>query len=233
MANKIGRDFLNDVQRLEDEASAQESYSSWRLDQKLFDIAMIDLWEVPRADLFFGEQTIQDSVVIGDVFVFVPVSKDSCMEIEKWKVVGLGVVKSAEVLAQPDEVTVQHNWQKVSIIVFSYDFSMHGFAEVVADLFLNGVERLRWTLLLVKKDIGIFVLLKFELSFKRFIFSTEAVFLDTWDFDFLDKLVVKTVPFAVRVDERKIMTSFWSTRVNHCTSQIVGVILVWQVFSSS
>lgn len=56
---------------------------------------------------------------------------------------------------------------------------MHGFAEVVADLFLNGVERLRWTLLLVKKDIGIFVLLKFELSFKRFIFSTEAVFLDT------------------------------------------------------
>lgn len=58
MANKIGRDFLNDVQRLEDEASAQESYSSWRLDQKLFDIAMIDLWEVPWADLFFGEQTI-------------------------------------------------------------------------------------------------------------------------------------------------------------------------------
>jgi hypothetical protein len=179
---------------------------------------MIDLREEPRADFFFGQQTVKDAVVIGQIVVFVSVSKDCCVEIEKRKVIGLRRIKCTKVLAQPDEVTVKHNRQKVSIIIFSYNFPMHSLTEVIVDLFLDSMEWLRWILFLVKEYIGIFVFLKFELSFKRFVFSSETIFLDPWHFNFLDKFVVKTVPFGIRVDEGKVMASFWSARVNHRTS---------------
>ncbi len=130
MTYKMLRDFLHHRESLEDEAGANESCRPGSFDEELFGELMINLRQVPEADLFLGEETIENSVVIGYMLIFVPVSQDNCMEVQQRELVGLSAFDGTEVLTQPDEVAIEHDRQEICIRVITDDIFFHFFIEL-------------------------------------------------------------------------------------------------------
>jgi hypothetical protein len=70
---------------------------------------MVHLAEIPFADFFLFQQTIDYPIIVRNIFVFVAVSEDDCVEIEKGKFVRPFGLKCADILAQTDEVAIEHD----------------------------------------------------------------------------------------------------------------------------
>ena len=82
---------------------------------------------------------------------------------------------------------------------------------------------LRGILFFVEKNICIFELLEFEVALLTFILASEPVFLNSWVFSLLDKLIVEAKPLAVLKDKGVVVAAFWGSWVDNHSSQIVHV----------
>lgn len=82
MRNNIFRYNFHIFKSLDDQAGASKSNYSWRFHQKLSEEAMVHLAEIPLADFFLLQQTIDYPIIVRNVFVFVTVPEDYCVEVE-------------------------------------------------------------------------------------------------------------------------------------------------------
>lgn len=61
--------------------------------------------------------------------------------------------------------------------------------------------------LLIKENISIFVFLKLELSLTCLVLTSVSIFLNLLRADFINKLIIETVPFICRFCERIVMSA--------------------------
>lgn len=94
---------------LNDQTCANISDHSWRLDQKLSEKSMIHLFQVPFALRFIFQVSTDYPIKVGNMLVFILISKYNSMEVEHGKLEALFIFKTANIMGQPDKVIIKYD----------------------------------------------------------------------------------------------------------------------------
>lgn len=73
------------------------------------------------------------------MLLLVPISQHNRMKVQKRELISLAVLQDTEILDQPNETSIQHHRQEISIVVVGLDFFLHCLAEGGVDRFFSVV----------------------------------------------------------------------------------------------
>lgn len=71
---------------------------------------MIHLFQIPFALRFIFQVRADYAIIVGNMLIFILISKYNSMEVEHGKLEALFIFKTADIVGQPDKVIVKYDW---------------------------------------------------------------------------------------------------------------------------